>query len=268
MEQFYQFLDNALPDKQGDNSLYKFKKQTIDSMFQRANELASRGLKDEAVINDIVIDEYSDIVEKYNKLENDKKQKRKRIRFLIGNIIGSISYILTLVFLYLGVSFSTRDWAHTWVLLVDGILILVSYILTLIINRILDLKRIFHFIARILLAMDVMVIAVAVFLFGLAIAHVANAWVIIFGGLFAMFLSDAIFASVTKQRLAVINWLIYVPAMSAMLYVIFSAVGLVSWSMGWIMIPASVVIDIIIAVCLIAKNKKTDEEVVDEWKES
>lgn len=268
MEKFYQYIENALPSKHGDSILYKFKKETLDSMFARANELTSRGLKDENVINDIIISEYSDVVEQYKAYENEKKLKRRRKRFLLGNIIGSVAYILTMVILYVGISLSTKDWGHTWVILADGALVHIAYLLALGVNRIMDLKRIFHFIARILLALDIMVIAVAVFIFAFAILHTPSSWLIIFGGLFSMFFCDALFASLTKQRLAIINWLVYVPVMSAMLYVILGAVHIVSWGMGWLIIPASVVLDLIIAFIAVARNNKTDEEVVDEWQES
>lgn len=83
-----------------------------------------------------------------------------------------------------------------------------------------------------------------------------------------MFLCDAVFASVTKQRLAIINWMIYIPAMGAMLYVILGALSLVSWSTGWLIILFAVVIDLIVALIAIFKNKAEEREVVDTWKES
>lgn len=268
MEKFYQYIENALPNKGNSKTLYKFKKETLDSMFARANELTSRGLTDDNVLTDIIISEYGDIVEDYKKYEAEKKKKAFRRRFLIGNIIGSFAYILTLLIVFLGVSFATHDWGHTWVIMVDGILIWVAYLLSIIIHRVLELKRIFHFIARILLAIDVMVLSVAVFIFCMAILHLELAWLIVFDGLLLMFLCDAIFVSVTKQRLAIINWLAYIPAMSALFYVILGATGAFSWNVGWVMIPLSFVLDLIITFVAIARNNRIKEEVVDEWKES
>lgn len=268
MERFYQYIEQALPDKGADDVLYRFKRKTVDEMFNRANELASRGLKDEDVINDLIIDEYGDVVEKYKEYANEKKKKKARKRFLLANIVGSVAYILTLLILFLGISFSTNAWGKTWVIIVDGILLLVAYLLSLGVNRVMDMRRMFHFIGRILLAIDIVVISVALFIFSMAILHQPSSWIIVFGGLFSMFLCDAVFATVTKQRLAIINWMIYIPAMGAMLYVILGALSLVSWSTGWLIIPLAVVIDLVVALVAIFKNKADEREVVDTWKES
>lgn len=268
MENYYQYLESALPDKHSNPTLYKFKKKTLDDMVNRANELTARGLKDKKVIDDLIISEYGDIIADYQKYENESNLKKKRKRFLFGNIIGSIFYIMLLIILFLGISFSTQAWDMTWVIVVDGILLWVSYLLSIIVNRILDLKRIFHFIARILLMIETVVISVAIFIFLMAILHIPHSWVMIFVGLFSMFLVDGISAIVTKQKLAIIAWLTYIPAMSAMLYVILGGLSLISWSTGWVMIPLSLVINAIIVFIAYKRNTSYREEVVDEWQES
>lgn len=268
MESFYQYIEKALPDKMGDSVLYKFKKKTLDEMTLRANELTSRGLKDEKVINDLVISEYDDIVGEYKKYANEKAKAKKRKTYLIANIIGSVAYLLTMLILYFGISFGTKAWGTTWVIIADGILVWVSYILTLFVNRVMDMKRIFHFIGRILLAIDIMVISVAVFLVLMGVFHAPHSWLVIFGGIFSMFLADGIFALRTKQKLAIIFWLIYIPAMSAMLYVILSTVSVLSWSTGWLIIPCSIIVDLIISLVAIKVNNPDDKEVVDSWQEN
>lgn len=268
MERFFQYVEQALPDRGANDTLYKFKRKTVDEMFARANELTARGLKDENVINDLIIDEYGDVVEQYKQYENEKRKKQFRKRFLLANIIGSVAYVLVLLILFFGISFSTHAWGQTWVIMVDGILLLIAYLLALGVNRVMDMRRMFHFIARILLAIDIVVVSVALFIFSMAILHQPYSWVIVFGGLFSMFLCDAVFATVTKQRLAIINWMIYIPAMGAMLYVILGALSLVSWSTGWLIILFAVVIDLIVALIAIFNNKAEEREVVDTWKES
>lgn len=268
MENFFQYLENALPGKANDPVLYKFKKKTLDDMVSRANELTARGLKDDKVIDDLIISEYGDIIDEYKKYEQESKIKKRRKQFLFGNIIGSLIYIIALITVFLGVSFITQAWDQTWVIVVDGILLWTSYIMTIIASRILDMKRIFHFIARLILMGEAVVISVAVFIFLLGVAHITKAWVVIFAGILSMFLVDGIFAITTKQKLAIIAWLIYIPAMSAMLYIILGGLSIVAWSAGWVMIPLSLIIDLIIMLIAYKRNLGYKEEVVDEWQES
>lgn len=268
MEKFYRFIDSALPDRNGNKVLYKFKRETIDDMTKRANELTARGLKDNDVISDLIIDEYSGIVDDYQKYEYEKRQKEFRKKFAIGNVIGSIVYIITLIVCFLGIGFATHIWSPTWVIIVDGILLWVSYLLTIGVARIIEMKRIFHIIARIMLGMDIVVMAVSVFIFMMAVLHIPNSWVVILGGILAMFLADAVFATVTRQKLAIISWLAYIPAMSAMLYIILAGLSVVSWVGGWVLIPLSLIIDLIIIIVAVRVNTGYKEEVVDAWKEN
>lgn len=268
MERFYQYIDSALPDRGGNKFLYKFKRETLDSMTQRANELTARGLRDEDVISDLIISEYSGIVDDYQKYEYEKRQKEFRKKFTIGNIIGSVVYLLTLVVCFLGIGMSTHIWHPTWVIVVDGVLIWTAYLLTLGVARVIEMKRIFHIIARVLLGMDIVVMSVALFIFMMAVLRIPNTWVVVIGGILAMFLADATFASVTKQRLAILNWLVYIPAMSTMLYIILAGLSIVSWLGGWVLIPLSLVLDLIIIIAAVKINTSYKEEVVDTWNEN
>lgn len=268
MEKFYQYIDSSLPDDSGNKLLYKFKRKTLDEMTERANQLTARGLKDKNVISDLVISEYSNIKADYHAFATKEIEADRRKRFTIANIVGSIAYIFILIICYLGISMVTHKWSMTWVMVVDGILIWVSYLLTLGINRVLELKRIFHIFARIMLAMEIVIISVIIFIFLLGIFHTPHAWVTIFVGLFLMFLADGLFASLTKQKMAIFYWLAYIPAMAAMLYIILGGLNLLSWTVGWIIVPLSVLIDLIVIIVVIHKNTSYDQEVVDAWKEN
>lgn len=267
MENFIQHIEASLP-KGNDKTLYKFKKKTIDEMTELANSLTATGLKDDKVLSDLVISEYSDIAEQYEAYANEKNIQRRRKRFALGNIIGSAVYIVTLIIVFLGVSFATQEWGLTWVIVADGFLLWATYLCALGVNRIVKMKRIFHGFARILLAIGTMTFSVAVFLFCLGLFQMPYSWLIIIGGIALMFVLDAIFATVTKQKLAIIFWLIYIPPVFAMLFIIICALELVAWSVGWVMIPLSLLIDLAIIIIMLQKNKSYKEEVADSWQEN
>ncbi len=265
MQQFYDYIETMLPSSISDENLFKFKKDILDKMLEREKELTLRGLKDKKVIADLVISENSGIVAEYQKYAAEKLEAKRRRQFALTNIIGSAVYLLTLIIVFLGVSMATHQWGDTWVIVVDGILIWVAYIISLIINRVLEMKRFFHFIARLLLAGDVMIITVAVFLFFVGVIEMPKSWLILIFGVMSMFICDAVFASITKEKLAILFWICYIPAIFTMIFIIVCALGYLPWSVGWIMIPLSLLLDLIIAIVKINQNSAVEREVIDSW---
>lgn len=268
MEQFIQYLDTSLPDRDGGEILYKFKKKTLDEMNDRYLEVSQRGISNQKVISDLVISEHPNLENEYKAFYNSATAAAKTKRKILLNVIGSAVYILGIVIVFLAVSFVTQHWGQTWLIVVDGILLWVAYLLSLGVKKITSMRRIFHIFARILLALDVMVLTVAVFLFTLVMIGFAKSWLIVIAGIALMFAADAVYITVTKQKLAIIYYLIYIPAAAAMLYIIFSAIGITAWSSGWLLIIFSLFIDMLIIYISIARNKREKREVIDAWKEN
>lgn len=118
------------------------------------------------------------------------------------------------------------------------------------------------------MAMDVMVVAVAVFLFCLSALNLEHSWLIVILGVASMFIADAVFAVKTKQKLAIMNILIYMPVVATMLYIILSGFGLVPWNTGWLLIIVSLILNLIIIFTKLTKNKMDKQEVIDAWQEN
>lgn len=241
--------------------LYNFKRQTLDEMDEEFNIAASRGIMNEAVFTDMVISKHPNLEADFEKFCSEKITKEKNKRKAKYNAIGSVAYILILVALYLAISFFTQQWGITWLIIVNGILAWVSYLLTFGVVEVSKLRRMFHIIARALLAVDIMVVSVAMFLFTSAYMGSPLSWLIVIGGIAAMFICDGIFVTKTNNRLAVINIMAYVPIVSAMLFVILGATGVVSWQNGWMIVLAGVAMDGIIAGVNYYKNKVSEREV-------
>lgn len=267
MDSFIDYINSSLPNDDN-KTLYKFKRGILDEMTERANEVISRGINDRKVVSDLVISEYPNLSEDYKIFKEKDNSAAKSKRNLILNVVGSLVYIISLIVIFLAVSFITQKWAMTWVIVVDGILLWVSYLLSLGVNKVVKLRRIFHPIARILLALDVMTFSVAIFIFALAILHIHLSWVIIICGIVAMFIADALFSVITKQKLAIFSCLAYIPVVATMVFIITGALGILHWSIGWIMIPLSLFIDFAIIAVAIRRNFSYKSEEVDVWKES
>ncbi len=267
MEDFISYIENSLPKKDGDKILYKFKKKMLDEMTQRANEITARGLKDQSVVNDLIISEYPNLDLEYNEFYKKETSSNKTKRQIVLNTVGSIIFIFVLLIVFLSVSFLTQAWAQTWVIMVDGILLWVAYLLSLVVKKFTSMRKIFHIIARLFLAGTVMVTTVAVFLFSLIILQIPHSWLFIIGGIASMFVADSLYITVTKQKLAILSYLAYIPATTAMIYIILGVLSIIPWSPGWLMIPLSLIIDAVIIAVRVAKNAKIAQEVSKQWNE-
>lgn len=267
MEKYIQYIETSLKDEKDCKTLYRFKKSILDEMTQRANEVEARGLRSKEVIGDLVISEHPDLKKSYAEYFKKSTQKQREKRKLLFNVAGSVIYILTLLVVYLAISFITQKWGQTWVLMVGGVCLWVSYLLDLIIAKVTGMRQIFHLIARVVLALNVMLISTVAFIVSLALFHWHDSWVIFIIGVAAMFIADAVYATVTKKKLVMINYLLYIPPVFTMLYVVLGGISAVSWSTGWVLIPVSLLIDALIAAGSMIKNAKEREEAEDLWKE-
>lgn len=270
MEKFISYINTALPEdnKKNNDILYKFKRKTLDEMNEQYSIVMQRGISNTDVLSDLVISEHSDLKKDFEEFKRKELAVRRAKRNTILNIVGSITYILCIIIAFLGIGFSTHIWSPTWLIVVDGILLWVAYLLSLGVNKIAKMKRIFHIFARILMALDVMVVSVCVFLFSLSVLKLDNSWLFVILGVAAMFVADAVFAVATKQKLAIINILIYMPVVATMLYIILGAFGILAWQTGWLLIIVSLIINLLIIFIKLTKNKLDELEVIDTWQEN
>ncbi len=266
MEAFVNYINTALPDEDGSKLLFRFKKNLLEEMNQRAIDIeGTGGIHDKKVISDLIISEHEDLKAEYKEYYDKATSAERTKRAVIGNVLGSIAYILFIVVLFLGISFLTKLWSYTWIIIVDGILLWVDYLLLLGVRKLVTLKRIFHVFARLLLFGAVVVFMVAAFLTVVALTDVLHSWLIVIAGLILAFICDGIFASATHARLALLHWILYIPIISVFVFIIIGVLGILAWNIAWIIIPLSLIIDLIIIIAAIGKNKKDKMEVEDIW---
>lgn len=267
LDRYIEYIERCLPDSPGDKVLFSFKRKILDEMRERDEITEKRGIKDKKVREDLIISEYPRLDGDYAAYARAAAEKKKAKRAAVFNAAGSAVFILLLLIVYLAVSFATDSWGSTWVIIVDGILLWLCYLLGLGVKKITSLRRVFHIFARLLLAFAVMLAAVAAFLFSMAVLHIPHSWLFVIAGVAAVFAADSIYLAATGKKLAVIYYLAYIPSFTAMIYIIGGAAGLLPWSPGWVMIPLSLLIDAAIAAALIIRNKKIAREVAEHWNE-
>lgn len=257
MRDFIEYIETScakLPDNQ---ITYLYKKQILDEMTERANEITHSGLRDEAVLTDLMVDEYPELEKNYYIWAKAYKKKKlgKTMRLVMA--LGGVIFFIAMFITYFEISKATGAWNKTWLIIVGGIFAMIIFYVSFLIKRICHMRRLFHPIARILIAGCVMLVTVFTFLFALMMRPVYIAvWPIIIGGVAIMLICDIIFAFATQQKFRTITAFIYMPAIFTMAYIILAAYGVVTWMAGWPIILLGIAADLVFVITIALSNAK------------
>ncbi len=261
MANFIEYVDRSLENFPKTKSLYEYRQKTISEMTKRANELVSKGIKDDNVITQLIISEYPDLAEDYGKAVGEKIKKKKAARNIKGAVIGGISYVLILVMTYLGVSFKMGNWDKSWLIMVIGLLLPAFLVMVVAALKKKGESKGFSAVSRLLLAASVAIGAVLLFLFLFFALDVSKGWIVFVLAVPVALIADAAFSIVTKQKFNLLTYMIYIPVCASLLYVALCLTGFLSWHPGWMLIVLSVVADLVIALAdMFSKSKKNTEE--------
>ncbi|MBQ1995196.1 MAG: hypothetical protein II237_03270 [Clostridia bacterium] len=261
MANFIEYVDKSLESFPQTKSLYEYRQKIIGEMTQRANELVSKGIKDDNVITQLIISEYPDLAADYGKAVGEKIKKKKTVRNIKGIAIAGVSYILVLVMTYLGVSFKMGNWDKSWLIMVFGLLLpaLAGVVLAAVKKK--GESKSFSAVSRVLLGASVAIGAVLLFLFLFFALSVSKAWIVFILAVPVALIADAAYSIITKQKFNLLTYMIYIPVCASLLYVALCLTGLLSWHPGWMLIVLSVVADLVIALAdMFSKSKKNAEE--------
>lgn len=257
MRDFIEYIETSCAKLKDNHVTYLYKKKLLDEMTERANEITHAGLKDEKVLADLIADEFGDINKNYAAFvkEYKKKQRRQIMKFALP--IGGLIYFIMMFVAYFTVSDITGAWDRSWLIIVGGIFSMIIFYTSLGIKKLCSMRRIFHPVARVLIAGCVMLFMVFVFLFSLMMLpeHIIT-WPILPLGVALMFICDLIYAFVTKQKFRTISLFIYMPAIAAMVYIILAAYGIVTWLGGWPIVLLGIVADLVYILFVIMGNMK------------
>ncbi len=256
MKNFIEYIETSCADLKDNHMAYLYKKKILDEMTDRANEITHAGLKDEKVLADLIADEYPDLKGNFAKFE--KEEKKRRLSKLLKVIlpIGGLIFFISIFIAYFSISNATRAWDKTWLIIVGGIFAMIIFYTSFGINKLCHMRRIFHPIARVLIAGCVMLFTVFVFLFWLMMIPELVFWPILPGGIILALICDLIFAFTTKQKFRTISLFVYMPIIAIMLYIILAAYGIISWFAGGPIILLGLVADLIFILSIVVGNMK------------
>ncbi len=253
---FIDYIEESCKNIEDTPLSYKYKKELLDEMTERAKQVTQAGLYDKKVLTDLIADEFPDLEENYRKYEKeDKKKARAKLLRKIFAIGGIIVFFATFA-AYFTVSKITGAWSTSWLIILAGLFSMIIFYTSFLIKRLYRRNRFLHPIARILLAGCIMLFTVFWFLFVLMTVRPADSWPIVILGILIGFIADLIFAFYTKQKFRTVSLFVYMPAIFTMLYITLAGFGIITWGAGWPIILLGLVVDLIIALTIVASNAK------------
>lgn len=245
MEKFIDYIEMSCSKLKDNHMTYLYKKSLLDKMTERANEITGAGLNNEKVITDLLCDEFGNLEAGYPAFVKEEKRRQRAHMMKYVFPIGGLIMLILIFITYFTVSRITLSWDKTWLIIVGGIFAMIIFYLSFAIKKLCRMRRIFHPIARVLIAGCVMLFMVFVFLFWLMmLPEEVITWPVLPIGIILMLVSDLIFSYSMKQKFRTVSLLIYMPAIAAMLYVVLAAYSIVSWSGGWVIILSGLVADL------------------------
>lgn len=256
MKGLSEYIEKELESVEYNKILLAFQHKLLDEGNEMEARTKKAGLPDEGVLLDLFKSLHPDLLAEYEKFRKEETRRRREKFMHKFLVIGTPVFYILAVAIYLAVSFTTKMWDKTWLIIIAAVTFWLDSLGIILTKEIASKSRIFHPIARILLAMATMMTAVCVFLFGNSLYHIPRFWAVIPAGVIFSLWVDAIFAYGTKQVLRNVNYMIYVVVSAAMLYVILGANAIIPWSPGWLMIPLSLLVDGAYVIIRLANNSK------------
>lgn len=256
MKGLAEYIEKELSSVEYNKILIKFQRSVLEDGNEIEKRTRRAGLPDEGVLLDLVKSLHPDLKKEYEVFRKEEiKRNREKLMHKIL-LIGTPIYFLLMVAAYLAVSFKTSNWAQTWLIIIACVTFWLDTVGVALTAEIASKRKLFHPIARVLLALAVMMTAVCVFLFGNTLFAIPRFWVVVPGGVMVALLVDAIFAYSTRQLLRNVNYIIYIVFEAAMLYVVLGGLYVIPWSPGWLMIPLSLLIDVAYVLIRLIINSK------------
>ena len=280
-EKFKNFLETAFREIAPTKGAMEYRKQLYKEMRSRAQELKIRGLTDEELLVDTVLDEYADIGDRLKEYEaSERKTGAAKRNAFLGVVVAVVGLFLLSV-TYVLVGCLTNIWHPTWLIMVGGVFLGIGAILT--IFAIKTVKKRKFWLLRLIVAVAEVLFAVFIFLLLQIVFGIAGSWMTFLAMVALLFGVDTAIAFFTYAKGKWVELPVFIEVFSVMLYVMLGILLGSIWHPGWLMCLSGVLAGAIELVVFIVarnaeKNKKekrahyekfihTDEKYWTDWNE-
>ena len=255
MDNVTAYLESSLAGLPASEALSQYKLEMTDVLSDRADELTHSGLRDQKVLMDLLKSEFPDLRADFETAQAQRKAREKQARreghSKRMEIACTALYFSAVLLLYLTVSFLTRRWSLTWLLPAAGATLWLEWLLFLRMEKLTAGRHVYHPTTRVFPAVGVLLLSVFAFLCCAFLFQIYRSWLLLLWGVIVMLIADAIFGVALKEKLMIINILVYI----------------LPWTPGWVLIPAALLLDLAIVGVRLLRHKKeeNEQEVEDAW---
>ncbi len=265
-EKFKKYLEEHFRNIQPTEAAMAYRKDMLTQLLDREHELRIKGVDGDDLIFSMVIDELGDFDSTLKNFEKEQIKKGELKRKISGASIFAICLTILLTACYLIVGFATHIWHPTWLIMVGGMFVGASVILSYFgIYKSVKSKK--YILMRLSIAIIEILASVFVFLLLQLAFHLSGAWLTFLAMVAMIFGVDTALSFVTKSKARWIELPIFVEIFCVMLYVILG-IGLSTlngiggwWHPGWVLCLGGVIFAIgeIVALVVIKTNKSKKE---------
>ena len=250
MKDYTDFIDITLSDLSGDPSLSedleKFKHKRKAQMRDREVELRKRGLSNSKVIRDLIISENVDCRHDFIKEQRKSLEDRVERRLFNLKLLLSVAYYIFVGILFLLDTFYNKDFAHSWLIIVAGIVLYADFLLVMPAPLHYKGKRRLSFSHGVYTA--VLISSFFLWLVMDVVFKMHNSAVIITATLLIITTFDSFVPVIANEKHAIWHTIITPPGIGCWLYLTLGLLHKIHWQTGWMLIVAGIAVSLIIFV--------------------
>ena len=258
-DRFKRYLEEAFKSISPTQAAMELRKQTLRDMMARAQELRIKGMTDEELIFDTVLEDYEDLGEKLKEFEKKEVAVKSAKRTVLLGFVVSVTVALLLSLTYVLVGALTHVWHPTWLIMVGGIFLGVGVIFVLVGIKAVTKER--YLVLRLLVALCEVMIAVFVFLLLQIVFALPYSWMTFLAMVALICGVDTATSFFTNSKIKWLELPVFVEVFAVMLFVTLGILVTGFWHPGWILCLAGIVFALAELICFVAiRNKKKSQE--------
>lgn len=266
-DKFKAYLESAFRTIAPTKAAMELRKQTLKDMLARAQELRIKGMTDEELIFDTVLEDYEDFGEKLKEFEQKEVKVNSAKRNVLLGAVLSVAVVALLAITYVIIGVVAGVWHPTWLLIVGGIFAGLLVIFGFVGVKAVKNKK--YGVLRLLIAAAEVLVSVFVFLVLQLASPLPNVWLTFLAMVALIAGVDTAVAFFANGKTKWIELPVFVEIFAVMLYVMLGILVHI-WHPGWILCLAGVVVGLVELCVFVAirngkKNKKEKNKIKDKY---
>lgn len=260
-ERFKRYLEREFRAIAPTKAAMEYRNDMLRQMMERVQDLKIKGITDEELIYDMVIDELGDFRATLIEFENKKVKVETAKRKVMLGIVMLVGTVLLITAAYLITSFALGDaWGKTWLIMVGGIFAGVCAGSILVAVKAAQKKK--YLAMRGSIAVVEVLVTVFVFLLLQILFRLNMSWLAFLVMVIVLVGVDTALAYASQSKIRHIELAAFIEVFCVLLYVILGIVGLAPWHPTWLLCiggALGIILEIVVLIAKRNKDKDNDE---------